>query len=259
MRDGRAGEGARRSGEAAFRLDGVYRVHDGTRVLGPVDLALPPGVLSVLLGPSGSGKTTLLRLLNRLDDPTSGRIAYLGRPLESFPVRELRRRVGFVFQEPALFPGTIRSNLEAAADIAGVDPAHREDVFREALASAELDPAMRGRDVRELSAGERQRAGLARALVPGPETLLLDEPTGALDVETAHRLLATLRALATAGRTLVMATHRLEEARRSARFVVLVDRGRVVEAGDAEGFFAAPRTERARAFLAGDSGGADVP
>lgn len=237
-----------------FTLEGVRQSRNGTDVLGPVDLALPASSISVLLGPSGAGKTTCLRLLNRLDEPASGVVFYRGRSLPSIPVRELRRNVGMVFQTPVLFAGTVGSNLDEAAELAELPDDERMERAAGALEAAELGVAFLGRGVDDLSSGERQRATLARALIGSPDVLLLDEPTGALDVETAQRLLATLRRLALNGLTVVMATHRLEEARAVAEWVVLLDRGRIVEAAEATRFFRSPATERAQAFLAGGGG-----
>ncbi|MBI4540977.1 MAG: ATP-binding cassette domain-containing protein [Gemmatimonadetes bacterium] len=235
---------------AAFGLRGVRQEKDGAAVLDGVSLEIPPGCITVLVGPSGAGKTSLLRLLNRLDDPVAGDIFYHGRRVDSYPVRELRCRVAFVFQVPLLFAGTVRDNLWVAAELAGLEGREFEERAREALALAELDASVADRPGDRLSVGEKQRVTIARALVSAPEALLMDEPTAALDPETAERLLDTIRHLVEKrGLTIVMVTHRLAEARRAGDFAVLLDRGRVVEAGSVPEMFRRPLEVRTRAFL----------
>ena len=97
---------------AAFTLKGVRQVKDGITILDGVELDIPHGAITALVGPSGAGKTSLLRLLNRLDDPVSGEILYRAQPITHYPVQVLRRKVGFVFQKPVMFPGTVRDNLQ---------------------------------------------------------------------------------------------------------------------------------------------------
>ncbi len=233
-----------------FRLEGVRQEKAGRVLLDGVDLELPGGVVTALMGPSGAGKTSLLRLLNRLDDPRSGAILYDGRPLAGYPVRVLRRRVGFVFQTPVMLGTTVRSDLELAAEVTPLGPAPECRPVEDALALAEVDPGLLDRPVDELSGGQKQRVNIARALVTRPDALLLDEPTSALDPATADRLTETLARLAdAAGLTVVFATHRFEEARRtSQRAVVLVD-GRIVEQGETGRIFDQPADPRTRAFL----------
>ncbi len=219
-----------RGSGGAFRLESVSCERGGRAVLSGVDLDVPEGRITVLIGPSGSGKTSLLRLLDRLDDPSSGTISYGGRSLSAYPVTELRREVAFVFQTPVLFPGTVRDNLAEAARIGGIPAPEVDERAREVAALAELDIALLERDGRELSVGQQQRATLARALVNRPRALLLDEPTASLDAETSERLLRTVRRLAhDEGLTVVLATHRLDEARSIADFIVMLGDGRVVE------------------------------
>ncbi|MBX6364306.1 MAG: ATP-binding cassette domain-containing protein, partial [Gemmatimonadetes bacterium] len=205
---------------------------------------------TALVGPSGAGKTSLLRLLNRLDDPIAGEVYFHGRPIPSYPVRELRRRVGFVFQTPVMFPGTVADNLRVAASIAGEPPPGDAWIAR-LLAMVELAPALATRPADALSGGEKQRVALARALATGPEALLLDEPTSALDPEVAERLLATVaRINAEQGHTVVMVTHRLAEARQTSTYTVMLEGGRLVEAGETRALFEHPSNPRTRAYLA---------
>jgi ABC-type methionine transport system ATPase subunit len=240
----------------AFRLRDVRQTRGALTTLGAVSLELPRGGFTALIGPSGAGKTSLLRLLNRLDDPVSGSIELFGRPLDQYRIRELRRRVGFVFQAPVMFAGTVLDNLRVAHGLARTEiPAVDNRRAGELLALAGLDPSFADRQAADLSGGEKQRVALARALTTGPEVLLLDEPTAALDPEVADRLVHTLAHLReTTGLTMVVVTHRLREARIAATYVVMLEAGRVVEAGDADRLMKEPAHPRTREFLQAGEG-----
>jgi putative ABC transport system ATP-binding protein len=237
-------------GLAAFELTDVCRVRDGTRILDDVTLQIPRGGFTALIGPSGAGKSSLLRLLNRLDDPTSGTIRYHDTPIQDLSVCDHRRHVGFVFQTPVVFAGTVRDNLAVAASIARIDPRDVDHRMIECLQLAEVDRALLDRDTSGLSVGQKHRVCIARTLMSGPETLLLDEPTAALDPETATRLMTTIARLRTErGVTVVAATHRLQEAKDISNFVVMLDHGRIVEAGPTHEIFENASRPRIRAFL----------
>ena len=231
-------------------LRGVDQERAGRRTLSGIDLDLPLREVVALVGPSGAGKTSLIRLLNRLDDPVGGTITFDGAPIDGIPVRELRRRVGFVFQTPVMFTGTVRSNLDTAVALAA-NGRQLPDVA-EGLRLAGLDESFLNRDADRLSGGERQRVSLARALMTAPEVLLLDEPTSALDPEVAEQLMLTVRRLADdAGVTIIMVTHRLAEARSASTHLVLLEAGRVIESGRTSAMFSSPNEERTREFLLG--------
>jgi ABC-type methionine transport system ATPase subunit len=234
----------------AFRLRGVRQVKAGTVVLDGVDLEVPAQRLTALVGPSGAGKTSLIRLLNRLDEPAEGVIEYRGRPLDELPVRQLRRRVGFVFQAPVMFAGTVRDNLCAAVVLAERPLDDVEGAMRRAMDLAELDSELLDRDGDRLSLGQKQRANLARALMNGPEALLMDEPTSALDPETADRLMDTVRRMSVErALTIVMVTHRLAEAQRVSDLTVVLEAGRVLTVGSTPEVFGQTTDPRLRAFL----------
>ncbi len=235
---------------AAFTLSDVCRNFDGIEILDHLSLEIPERQFTAVIGPSGSGKTSLLRLLNRLDEPTGGTIHYLGQPVAGFPVRQLRARVGFVFQTPVMFSGTVRDNLTVASGIAGIQEGNGDQRMRESLRLAEVSPDLLDRDAARLSVGQKQRVCIARTLMTGPETLLLDEPTASLDPETADKLVRTIAQLSGLnGVTIVSATHRLAEAKRMSSYVVMLDGGSLVEAGPTAEIFERSEHPRIRSFL----------
>lgn len=245
---------------AAFTLKQVRQVREGNVVLDGVELEIKQGEITALVGASGAGKTSLLRLLNRLDDPTGGEIFYESKPINRYAVQELRRRIGFVFQTPVMFPGTLRNNLRAAIMLGkqieqkndgGADDKDRnEQRIAEAMRLAELDAALGEQDGGRLSVGQKQRANIARALVTAPDVLLMDEPTSALDPETADRLMDTIRRLKQEKKlTVVMVTHRLAEARRVSDTIIVMERGRIVEAGATKDIFERTIDTRTNLFL----------
>jgi putative ABC transport system ATP-binding protein len=170
-----------------------------------------------------------LRLLNRIDEPTSGIVFLEGRDWRVFPPRELRRRVGMVTQRAFLFPGSVASNLSFG-------PAQRGERLAVAEINSLLDrvglPAFASRDVSNLSGGEQQRVSLARALANRPEVLLLDEPTSALDEEAKSGIEELIRGLVTTtSLTCILVTHDRDQARRICDRVVLMQAGHLVQTG----------------------------
>ena len=235
----------------AFTLKGVYQVRAGITVIDGVEVDIPQGEIIALVGPSGAGKTSLLRLLNRLDDPVRGEILYRARPITYYPVQALRRHVGFVFQTPVMFPGTVRDNLQAAFALGGYHGQDADARMTEAMALAELDRALCDREGDRLSGGQQQRVNIARALMTSPDVLLMDEPTSALDPETADRLMETTRRLSREQHlTVVMVTHRFAEARRISDRTIVLERGRIVASGRTVDVFGHTTDPRLRAFLA---------
>lgn len=198
-------------------------------LLDRVTISIEQGELLALVGPSGSGKSSLLRILNRLDEPDSGSVALFGKPYTSWPVRELRRRIGLSMQGGVIFPGSVRDNLCVASKI------HQNSCHPEELAAmVGLSPDLLGQSGNSLSGGERQRVVLARMLANDPDILLLDEPTSALDPgsrqELGH-LIGNLHRQRRARGAVIWVTHFMEEAERYADRVAVFDAGQVIATG----------------------------
>ncbi|MBD3368673.1 MAG: ATP-binding cassette domain-containing protein, partial [Candidatus Eisenbacteria bacterium] len=223
-----------------------------TTVLHDVDLDVPAGEVFGVIGPSGSGKTTLLRALNALEEPAGGSVLLDGVDTTEIETTELRRRVGMVFQTPALFDGTVFQNVAYGLRLAAGDERAVADRVAECLAFVGLAESFIERDAAELSQGEQQRVSIARALAPEPEVFLMDEPTSALDPTATERVLGLVGALRDeAGLTVVFVTHLMEQARRVCdRALVLVE-GRGVETGPVPELFESPSSELTRRFIQG--------
>ncbi len=190
-----------------------------------------PGEFIVMLGPSGCGKTTLLKMINRLYEPTSGRILIEGVDVLSQPVTELRRRIGYVIQQTGLFPHMrIEDNIAVVPRLLGWEQARIDGRIDELLDLVGLPRDYRRRYPRQLSGGEQQRVGIARALAADPATLLMDEPFGAIDAITRARLQDELLALQKKlHKTILFVTHDVEEALRLADRIIVMRDGRIVQ------------------------------
>jgi len=198
-------------------------------LLADVTFALERGEVLAVVGPSGAGKSTLLRLLNRLDEPTSGTVLLNGTDTHSLAPRELRRRVGMVMQRAYLFPGTVAANVAFGPKQQGrvISP----DDIDALLSHVGLD-GYGSRDALTLSGGEAQRVAITRALANEPEVLLLDEPTSALDEAARHGVETLLESLIRERHlTCVWVTHSIEQARTMADKVLAIETGRVTGYG----------------------------
>lgn len=214
----------------------------GTRAVDGVSATIAGGSFVALVGASGSGKSTLLKMVNRLIDPSTGRVTIDGIGVDAEAPHLLRRRIGYVFQNVGLFPHlTVGENVAIGLRLAGErDPAARVGAL---LRLVDLPEAMAARMPDALSGGQRQRVGVARALATDPKLLLMDEPFGALDPVTRDALGKAIRALHDAmGLTTILVTHDMAEALLLADRILVMADGRLV--GDAT----------PQALLAGEGG-----
>ncbi|MEO8251398.1 MAG: betaine/proline/choline family ABC transporter ATP-binding protein [Chloroflexota bacterium] len=260
-------EGARIPGGAAPTTAAVVTLEHVSKRFGPVgsppavtdlSLTIPAGEICVLVGPSGCGKTTTMKMINRLIEPTGGRITIDGEDVTSLPAVELRRRIGYVIQQVGLFP-----HLTVAENVAVVprllrwpEPRIRERV-EELLELVRLDPAgYRDRYPAALSGGERQRVGVARALASDPPLMLMDEPFGAVDPILRDRLQNEfLRLQERVRKTIVFVTHDVDEAIKMADRIAILQRGGVLAQYDTpETILATPANEFVEHFVGADRG-----
>ena len=235
-----------------LRVDGLCKSYGDRLVLDGVDLTVEPDDVVCLIGASGSGKSTLLRCIDLLEDTDDGTVWFQGRDVSDPRVdrREVRKRIGVVFQAYNLFPHlTVLDNVTLApVKVHGVPRAEAEDRARSLLAEFGLAEHAASHPDR-LSGGQQQRVAVVRALATQPALLLLDEVTAALDPELVGEVLRLLRALAEGGTTMVLATHEMGFARDVATKVCFLDQGRVLEEGPPGEIFTAPKEERTRQFL----------
>lgn len=212
-----------------IELKNVKKEKNGTLILKDINLRFLSGNRHILLGPSGAGKTTLLRLINRMDDPSSGDIIYDGRSIKEIPVLELRQKVGMVFQILVIFDGTVRDNLSVPYRLRIRSNNRDEREMEKALELSGLPVEYMDRKASELSVGEKQRLNVARALVNRPEVFLLDEPTSALDPGSAMRLLESIKGLNEhLGITVIMVTHQIEYACFLGGRIIYIENGSVI-------------------------------
>jgi osmoprotectant transport system ATP-binding protein len=212
-----------------IRLDSIRKQYDvGHVAVESLSLEVPAGEVCVLVGPSGCGKTTVLRMINRLIEPTSGRIFLDGDDVTGIDAVALRRRIGYVIQKVGLFPHqTVATNVATVPRLLGWDRRRIRDRTLELLALVGLEPAeFANRYPAQLSGGQQQRVGVARALAADPPVLLMDEPFGAIDPVTRGRLQEEfLRLQGELRKTVVFVTHDIDEALLIGDRIAVLDKG----------------------------------
>lgn len=220
---------AQTSDSVTLRAESLGRVVTGKVLVENVTFAVRTGEVLAIVGPSGSGKSSLLRLLNRLDEPTSGTVYVEGTDYRLIAPRELRRKLGMVTQRPYLFPGTVADNLRFG-------PLQRgkiltNDAVEQLLTRVGLT-GYSSRNVANLSGGEAQRVSVARTLANSPVALLLDEPTSALDEASKLGIEALIgRIVNEQGLTCILVTHDTAQAVRLAARALVIEAGRIVRDG----------------------------
>ena len=253
----------RTDADVMLRMTGICKSFGGLEVLRGIDLSLTRGEVLAIIGPSGSGKSTLLRCINKLETIDRGNITIRGEKLcwtnpdgttatyaSTNDVRRILMSTGMVFQQFNLFPHmTVIENLiEAPCHVKGMKRDEILPYARELLAKVGL---VNREDYypSQLSGGQQQRVAIARALAMRPDIMLFDEPTSALDPELTGEVLRTMRALAAERMTMIVVTHEMAFAREAATDVIFMENGVIVEQGEPQSFFSAPKEERTREFL----------
>ncbi len=221
----------RGSGKRSIILEtqGLSYATKERRIVQDISLQVPRGDVLAIVGPSGSGKTSFLRLLNRLDEPTGGKVLLDGKDYREIAPRILRSQIGMVMQIPVLFPDTVADNLQYGPRAGGteLEPARLESLLNHVGL-----PGFANRSIHHLSTGEAQRVSLARALANSPEVLLLDEPTAPLDGKTKHEVEQLISQIVGDEKlTCLIVTHDLEQAARMASLVMVLENGKVAKIG----------------------------
>lgn len=229
----------------------LHKQFGSNKVLNGIDFELKEGERVVVLGPSGSGKSTFLRCINWMEEPTSGEIYLNGTLITAKNIRKMRRNLGMVFQHFNLINNlTVMENLTLAPlklKLMKRDQATKraKELLRHIglVSKADAYPA-------SLSGGQKQRVAIIRAMMLSPEVLLFDEPTSALDPESIEDVLELIRELASHGMTIMIVTHEMSFAKEIATRIVFLDKGKIIEEGTPQDFFAHPKTPRVKEFLA---------
>jgi osmoprotectant transport system ATP-binding protein len=235
-----------------IQIDGVTKSYGDRRVVDHLSLTIDAGALCVLLGSSGCGKSTTLRMINRLIPIDSGTICVGGEDVMQVPAEALRRRIGYAIQSIGLFPHwTVEDNIATVPRLLKWPKVRVRDRVTELLELFRLDPeTYRGKYPHQLSGGEQQRAGVARALAADPELLLMDEPFAAVDPITRDALQAEIARIQRAtGKTIVFVTHDIEEALRLATQIAIMDAGRIVQLGSPLDILEHPANDFVREFV----------
>ncbi|KAA5808008.1 ABC transporter ATP-binding protein [Thermoanaerobacterium thermosaccharolyticum] len=217
-------------------------------ILKDITLEIYMGHIYTIIGPSGAGKSTLIKLINRLIDPTEGKILIDGNDIMNYDIIQLRRKIGMVFQQPYLFEGTVEDNIKYGPMLKG-----KRDVDVEYyLKIVGLDKSYSKKKVDDLSGGEAQRISIARTLANEPEVLLLDEPTSALDpasTQVIEELVIDLKNKLNL--TFIWITHNMEQAKRVGDYTIFINKGRLVEYGETRNFFLNPKFDVTKLFIDG--------
>jgi osmoprotectant transport system ATP-binding protein len=248
-----------RSEDFMIRLQGVGKTYPGgTVAVRELDLDVPRGELVTLVGPSGCGKSTTLKMINRLIEPTSGRIELDGEDVTHINPVKLRRRIGYVIQQVGLFPHqTVRANVATLPKLLGWDRKRTNTRVDELLSTMGLEPSeFAHRYPNQLSGGQRQRVGVARALAADPDVLLMDEPFGAVDPVVRARLQDQFLSIqADLAKTVVFVTHDIEEAvRLGDRVAVFEPGGRLAQFDTPARVLGGPADDFVAEFVGSDRG-----
>ncbi|WLD92059.1 phosphate ABC transporter ATP-binding protein [Alkalihalobacillus sp. AL-G] len=218
-----------------------------TEVLDQFTFCFPEKQMTTIIGPSGAGKSSLLMLLNRLNEPREGDIFYKERHIKDYPIIELRREIGIVFQSAYLFDGTVEENLKYGPSLQN---RWNSDMTGRLLDLVDLPVSFKTRSVTSLSGGEKQRVALARTLANEPSILLLDEVTSSLDIKTTEIIEHLLQRIKDEDKiTVVMVTHNIEQTKRISDFTMYLQDGCLIESGPTDQILEKPSTSQLQEFL----------
>ena len=235
-----------------LEMNHIKKNFDGVQVIKDISLSVEQGEILAIIGPSGSGKSTFLRCINQLEEPTGGIVEYNGKNLldKKCDIRKFREEVGMVFQKFNLFPlKTVVENVMLAPVL--TKHMNKKEAHEKALELLDKVGLKDKADVYPdtLSGGQQQRVAIARALAMEPKALLFDEPTSALDPELVGDVLEVMKSLAKEGMTMLVVTHEMGFARDVADRVIFMADGYIVEEGQPDAIFTAPRERRTQNFL----------
>ena len=226
------------------------RYPDGTVAVDDLSLEVPDGCLTVFVGPSGCGKTTSMRMINRMVEPTSGRVTVDGRDVAGVDPVKLRLGIGYVIQSGGLMPHQrVIDNVATVPVLQGQSRRAARRAAYQVLERVGLDPKLAERYPAQLSGGQQQRVGIGRAMAAHSKVILFDEPTSALDPEWVDEVLGLMKELARQHQTMVVVTHEIEFARDVADRVIFMEGGRIVEQGPPDQILVDPQDPRTREFL----------
>ncbi|KAF0394039.1 ATP-binding cassette domain-containing protein [Pediococcus pentosaceus] len=235
-----------------IEVQNLKKSYGSNEVLKGLDLIVKDNEVVVMIGPSGSGKSTFLRTLNKLEEPTAGKIIIDGHDLNDSRVNmnQVREKIGMVFQHFNLFNNlTVGENVMLSpVELGKMSKADAELEARELLKEVGLEDKFNAKP-QSLSGGQKQRVAIARTLAMKPDMILFDEPTSALDPEMVGDVLAVMKKLAKAGMTMIVVTHEMGFAKEVADRVIFMADGHIMEEGKPEEIFGNPQNERTQEFL----------
>ena len=235
-----------------IKIENLYKRFGKLEVLNGIDINVEKGEIIAIIGPSGSGKSTFLRCINRLEEPSEGKIFIDGENILSKEtnINKIREKVGMVFQRFNLFPHmTVLKNITLAPmKVRNISREEAEKTAQELLERVGLEDKADAYPP-QLSGGQQQRVAIARALAMKPKVMLFDEPTSALDPEMVNEVLDVMKSLANDGMTMAVVTHEMGFAREVGDRLLFVDGGTIIEQGDPREVFENPKEERTKLFL----------
>lgn len=238
--------------DVLFQVNNLCKNFGDLRVLNDISIDIHKGEVFVIIGPSGSGKSTFLRCLNRLEEPTSGKILFEGIDITDSrsDINKLRQKIGMVFQQFNLFPHmTVMKNITLApAKLLKMGETEAKNKAKELLRRVGLEEKADAYP-NQLSGGQKQRIAIVRSLCMNPDVLLFDEPTSALDPEMVGEVLDVMKGLARDGMTMLCVTHEMGFAKEVGDRVVFMADGEILETGKPEEMFKNPQHEKTRSFL----------